>query len=113
MTKSILSYDTIVLVLSGKYVTLLTVKENNMTNKENTTLSDINGRAVVIGTGDRFNRGDAVRSLSNNKVLRVASVFGGLLRLTNSNGSRPSCVSNRFCKVSEFASKFKFEKASW
>ena len=74
-------------------------------------LSDINGRAVVIG--NYFNRGDAVRSLSNNKVLRVASVFGGLLRLTNSNGSRPSCVSNRFCKVSDFAAKFKFEKASW
>ena len=76
-------------------------------------LSDINGHAVVIGTGDRFDRGDAVRSITNNRVFRVASEHGGLLRLTNANGSRPVSSWHRFCKVSDFAAKFKFEKASW
>ena len=74
-------------------------------------LSDINGRAVVIG--NYFNRGDAVRSITNNRVFRVASEHGGLLRLTNANGSRPVSCWHRFCKVSDFAAKFKFEKASW
>ena len=69
------------------------------------SLYDINGQPVALR--------DAVRNVNSGKVFRVARVHEGLITFSNSNGSKPSKVWERFCKVSEFHSNFKFECAAW
>jgi hypothetical protein len=82
--------------------------ENDMTP----LLNDNNGRIVLAGNGRQL--GDAVRSLSSNKVFRVASVTSaGMVRLANANGTTPKAAYDRWCPVASFSSKFKFDCAAW
>lgn len=69
------------------------------------SLSDINGQTVALR--------DAVRNVKTGKVFRVARIHEGLVTFSNANGSKPSKCWERFCKVSGFSSKFKFECAAW
>ena len=77
-------------------------------------LSDCNGHAVRVGV-ERPHRqlGDAVRNVHTGKVFRVAKLHGGLVTLTNANGSKPSCPSERFCLETDFASRYVFDCAAW
>ena len=80
-------------------------------------LLDNNGREVAIGTRSvtrpNGKLGDAVRRIDNNKVYRVACLHGGLVTLTNANGSKPSCPSEQFCLETDFASRYVFDCAAW
>ena len=75
-------------------------------------LSDVNGRAVRVGV-ERPHRqlGDAVRNVHTGKLFRVAKLHGGLVTLTNANGSRPS--SGEWCKEVDFSSRYVFDCAAW
>jgi len=77
-------------------------------------LSDVNGHAVRVGV-ERPHRqlGDAVRNVHTGKVFRVAKLHGGLVTLTNADGSKPTKVWERFCKESDFRLTFAFDCAAW
>jgi hypothetical protein len=76
-----------------------------MKDTNEVSLYDINGQPVALR--------DAVRNVNSGKVFRVARVHEGLITFSNSNGSKPSKVWERFCKVSVFQNNFKFECAAW
>jgi len=77
-------------------------------------LTDCNGHAVRVGV-ERPHRqlGDAVRNVHTGKVFRVAKLHGGLVTLTNANGSKPTKVWERFCKESDCRLTFAFDCAAW